>query len=36
MNFKALLTQCAERDLESICDYIGEHDSQNNADYVLQ
>ena len=35
MNFKVLLTQGAERDLESIYDYIAEHDSQKNADYVL-
>jgi toxin ParE1/3/4 len=35
MNFKVLLTHGAERDLESIYDYIAEHDSQKNADYVL-
>jgi toxin ParE1/3/4 len=35
MNFKVLLTRGAERDLESIYDYIAEHDSQKNADYVL-
>ncbi len=35
MNFKVLLTQGAERDLESIYDYIAEHDSHGNADYVL-
>ncbi|HLP99282.1 MAG TPA: type II toxin-antitoxin system RelE/ParE family toxin [Sideroxyarcus sp.] len=35
MSFKVLLTQGAERDLESIYDYIAEHDSQQNADHVL-
>jgi toxin ParE1/3/4 len=35
MNFKVLLTQGAERDLESIYDHIADHDSQKNADYVL-
>lgn len=35
MNFKVLLTRGAERDLESIYDYIAEHDSQKNADHVL-
>lgn len=35
MKFKVLLTQGAERDLESIYDHIAEHDSQENADYVL-
>ncbi len=35
MNHKVLLTQGAERDLESLYDYIAEHDSQQNADYVL-
>ncbi len=34
-NFKVLLTQGAERDLESIYDYIAEHDSPQNADHVL-
>jgi toxin ParE1/3/4 len=35
MSHKVLLTQGAERDLESIYDYIAEHDSQQKADYVL-
>lgn len=35
MSFKVLLTRGAERDLESIYDYIAEHDSQKNADDVL-
>jgi toxin ParE1/3/4 len=35
MSFKVLLTRGAERDLESIYDYIAEHDSQQNADHVL-
>ncbi len=35
MSHKVLLTLGAERDLESIYDYIAEHDSQKNADYVL-
>ncbi len=35
MNHKVLLTRSAERDLEGIYDYIAEHDSQENADYVL-
>jgi toxin ParE1/3/4 len=35
MTFKVLLTQGAERDLESIYDYIVEYDSQANADHVL-
>jgi toxin ParE1/3/4 len=35
MSFKVLLTRGAERDLESIYDYITEHDSPQNADYVL-
>jgi len=35
MNYPVLLTQGAERDLESIYDYIAEHDSPQSADYVL-
>jgi toxin ParE1/3/4 len=35
MSHKVLLTRSAERDLEGIYDYIAEHDSQENADYVL-
>ncbi len=35
MSHKVLLTRSAERDLEGIYDYIAEHDSQKNADYVL-
>lgn len=35
MSYKVLLTAGAERDLESIYDYIAEHDSQENADHVL-
>lgn len=35
MGYKVLLTQGAERDLESIYDYIAENDTQANADYVL-
>jgi toxin ParE1/3/4 len=35
MSYKVLLTRGAERDLESIYDYIAEHDDQKNADYVL-
>ena len=35
MSYKVLLTRSAERDLEGIYDYIAEHDSQKNADYVL-
>ena len=35
MSFKVLLTRGAERDLESIYDYIAEYDSQENANYVL-
>ena len=35
MNFKVLLTQSAERDLESLYDYIAEHDSPEKADFVL-
>ena len=35
MNFTVLLTDDAIRDLEDIDDYISEHDSPQNADYVL-
>ena len=35
MSYKVLLTRGAERDLEGIYDYIAEHDSPENADYVL-
>ena len=35
MSHKVLLTRGAERDLEGIYDYIAEHDSPENADYVL-
>ncbi|MDO9012370.1 MAG: type II toxin-antitoxin system RelE/ParE family toxin [Gallionella sp.] len=35
MNYEVLLTHSAERDLEGIYDYISEHDSPENADYVL-
>lgn len=35
MSYKVLLTESAERDLESIYDYIAEHDSPRKADYVL-
>lgn len=35
MSYKVLLTRGAERDLESIYDYIAEHDGQKNADHVL-
>lgn len=35
MSYKVLLTRSAERDLEGICDFIAEHDSQESADYVL-
>ena len=35
MSYKVLLTHSAERDLESIYDYIAENDTQANADYVL-
>ena len=35
MSHKVLLTRGAERDLESIYDYIAEHDGQKNADHVL-
>jgi toxin ParE1/3/4 len=36
MSYKVLLTRGAERDLEEICDYIAETDSQGNADHVLK
>jgi toxin ParE1/3/4 len=32
---KVFLTEGANRDLESIYDYIHEHDTPSNADYVL-
>ena len=35
MSHEVLLTRSAERDLEGIYDYIAEHDSQENADYML-
>jgi len=35
MVFQVLLTEDAERDLEDIYTYIAEHDSRQNADYVL-
>lgn len=35
MSFRVLLTLGAERDIEEIYDYIAEHDTQGNADYVL-
>jgi toxin ParE1/3/4 len=35
MSHKVLLTESAERDVESIYDYLAEHDSPRNADYVL-
>jgi toxin ParE1/3/4 len=35
MSYKVLLTRSAERDLEGIYDYIAGHDSQENADCVL-
>jgi toxin ParE1/3/4 len=35
MRFKVLLTEDAERDLEGIYTYIAEHDSRQNAGYVL-
>jgi toxin ParE1/3/4 len=34
-NFKVLLTEGAEQDLESIFDYIGEFDSIHSAQHVL-
>ncbi len=34
--YEVLLTAGAEKDLESICDYIAEFDCQANADYVLE
>jgi toxin ParE1/3/4 len=33
--YEVLLTEGAERDLESIYDYIAEFDSKRNADHVL-
>lgn len=33
--YEVLLTEGAEQDLESICDYIAEFDCKANADYVL-
>lgn len=33
--YEVLLTSGAEQDIESIYDYIVEHDCQANADYVL-
>ncbi len=36
MSYKVLLTHSAERDLEAIHDYIAEHDTQENANYVLE
>lgn len=35
MPYKALLTAGAERDLESLYDYIAHHDSKASADHVL-
>lgn len=35
MSFTVLLTNDAIRDIEDIDDYISEHDSPQNADYVL-
>lgn len=35
MRFKVLLTAGAEHDLEQLYDYIAEHDSIAQADYVL-
>ncbi|WP_029463302.1 type II toxin-antitoxin system RelE/ParE family toxin [Serpentinimonas barnesii] len=34
--FEVLLTEGAQRDLESICDHIAEFDCPANADYVLE
>ena len=36
MTFSVLFTEDAIRDLEDIDDYISEHDSPQNADYVLK
>lgn len=36
MHFSVLLTDDAARDLESIYDYIGLHDSRGKADHVLE
>ena len=33
--FEVLMTEGAERDLENLFDYIAEHDSRRNAEYVL-
>lgn len=33
--FEVLMTEGAEQDLESLFDYIAEHDSCQNAEYVL-
>ena len=35
MRYAVLLTADAERDLEDLCDYIAEHDSQAAAEHVL-
>lgn len=35
MSYDVLLTQSAERDLETIYDYIAENDTQANANYLL-
>lgn len=34
-SYKVVMTKDAEADLEDIYDYIADHDSINNADYVL-
>jgi toxin ParE1/3/4 len=36
MTFSVIFTEDAIRDLEDIDDYISEHDSPQNADYVLK
>src|ERR1700693_2233435 len=36
MSYQVSLTKDAERDLEDICFYIAEHDSQASADHVLE
>jgi toxin ParE1/3/4 len=36
MTHEVVLTKDAERDLEDLYRYIAEHDSQVNADYVLE
>jgi toxin ParE1/3/4 len=33
--FEVLISEGAEHDLEQLCDYIAEHDSVKNANYVL-